>query len=164
MLAMPHYRNLTYKLRLGYFWIELRPQWRYQLRKKRLLIGIQKQGFDEEGLWQDRTLFGQLLETFVFQELRRLASWHTDPVSFFHLRDKDGVEVDLVLESGGRLAGIEIKASSTVTAADFRSLTKLKNTVGKRFAAGVVLYDGDAIVPFGEALYAVPVCCLWQRG
>ena len=37
------------------------------------------------------------------------------------------------------LAGIEIKASATVTGADFRGLRKLKEASGKRFVAGVVL-------------------------
>ena len=32
---------------------------------------------------------------------------------------------------------------------------------GSRFATGVVLYDGDAIVPFGKDLYAIPISSLW---
>ena len=47
-------------------------------------------GVDAAGLATDRPLLGQLLETFVFQELRRQASWHDAPMSFFHFRDKDG--------------------------------------------------------------------------
>jgi predicted AAA+ superfamily ATPase len=51
----------------------------------------------------------------VFQELRRRASWDADPLSFFHFRDKDGVEVDVVIERGARgVAGVEVKASATV--------------------------------------------------
>jgi predicted AAA+ superfamily ATPase len=62
---------------------------------------------------------GRLLETFVFQELRRQASWYEEPLAFFHFRDKDGVEVDLVIEQRNRsLAGVEVKAAATVTAAD----------------------------------------------
>ena len=120
-------------------------------------------GVDAEALAVDRPLLGQLLETFVFQEVRRQASWHEAPVSFHHFRDKDGVEVDLVLESSGqRLAGIEVKASSTVTSADFHGLKKLKEAVAERFAAGVVLYDGESTVSFGEGLFAVPVRSLWE--
>jgi predicted AAA+ superfamily ATPase len=116
-----------------------------------------------EDLRADRTLLGQLLETFVLQELRRHASWYDGPVHFHHFRDKDGVEVDIVLEtSGQRIAGVEVKASSTVTAADFRSLRKLQASVGKRFAGGVVLYDGETAVPFGEGCYAVPIKALWE--
>ncbi len=35
-------------------------------------------GLDAEMLWQNRTLFGHLLETFVYQEIRRHASWYDD--------------------------------------------------------------------------------------
>lgn len=119
-------------------------------------------GLDAEALWRDRGTLGQLLETFVFQELRRQASWRDDDIRFHHYRDRDGVEVDLVLErGGGELAGIEIKAAATVTAADLRGLRKLREATGKRFAAGVVLYDGDASVGFGDGLYAVPIRALW---
>lgn len=120
-------------------------------------------GVDGAALWADRALLGQLLETFVFQELRRQASWREEPIAFHHFRDKDGVEVDIVLESSGqRIAGVEIKSAATVTAGDFRGLRKLKESSGKRFTAGVVLYDGEATVPFGERLFAVPIRSLWE--
>jgi predicted AAA+ superfamily ATPase len=120
-------------------------------------------GADTEALAADRSLLGQLLETFVFQELRRLASWHEAPHRFFHFRDKDGVEVDLVIERGARLlAGIEVKAGATVKAADFRGLRKLRETTGERFAGGVVLYDGETTASFGDGLFAVPVRALWE--
>ncbi|WP_208596388.1 hypothetical protein [Desulfonatronospira thiodismutans] len=69
--------------------------------------------------------------------------------------------VDMVLESGGKLAGIEVKAGSTVKSSDFNGLQKLQRAAEKRFTAGVVLYDGDSVVPFGKDLYAVPISCLW---
>ncbi len=95
-------------------------------------------GIDPAGPAADRPLLGQLLETFVFQELRRQASWYEDPLAFFHFRDKDGSEVDIVMERGARaLAGVEAKAAATVTAADFRGLRRLREAAGKRFAGGV---------------------------
>jgi hypothetical protein len=118
---------------------------------------------DAAGLKADRTLLGQLLETFLFQELKRQASWFDDPLTFYHFRDRDGVEVDLVIERGVRsLAGVEVKAGATVTAADFRGLRKLKEAAGKRFAGGVVLYDGEMSAGFGDGLYAVPIRALWE--
>ena len=121
-------------------------------------------GLDGPALAYDRTLFGQLLETFVFQELRRQAGWHDARISFHHFRDKDGVEVDIVVERGAAaLSGVEVKASGTVRTGDFRGLRKLRGALGKRFAGGVVLYDGEATVPFGDRLHAVPVRRLFQR-
>ena len=120
-------------------------------------------GLDSTSLLADRPVLGQLLETFVFQELRRQASWHDAPLAFFHYRDKDGVEVDIVIERGAReLVGVEVKAGATVTANDFRGLRKLKEATGKRFVAGVVLYDGEMSASFGECMYAVPLRALWE--
>jgi hypothetical protein len=45
---------------------------------------------------------------------------------------------------------------------DFRGLRKLKDAVQKNFAAGVVLYDGEAVAGFGDRLYAVPISQLWE--
>jgi uncharacterized protein len=120
-------------------------------------------GFDADTLAKDRTALGPLLETFVFQELRRQASWQEDDIRFYHFRDKDNFEVDIVLErSAHELAGVEVKASATVTPADFRGLRKFKNAAKNRFTAGVVLYDGEASVSFGNDMYAVPLRLLWE--
>ena len=120
-------------------------------------------GLDAGALYEDRVVLGQLLETFVFQELRRQASGHDAEVCFHHFRDKDGYEVDVVLERDGRhVAGVEVKAASTVTAADFRGLRKLAAASGRRFVAGVVLYDGETSASFGDGLYAVPIRALWE--
>ena len=115
-------------------------------------------GLDGPALAYDRALYGQLLETFVFQELRRQAGWHDARISFHHFRDKDGAEVDIVLERGAAaVAGVEVKASGTVRTGDFRGLRRLRGALGRRFAGGVVLYDGEATAPFGDRLHAVPL-------
>lgn len=120
-------------------------------------------GADAKALGADRALLGQLLETFVFQELRRQASWHDDPLAFHHFRDRDGYEVDIVVERGARaVAGVEVKAAATVTAADFRGLRRLKVAAGRRFTCGVVLYDGTTSVRFEDGLFAVPIRALWE--
>lgn len=118
-------------------------------------------GVDAKSLDADRDMLGSMLETFVLQELRRQASWHPDPPGFHHFRDRDGYEVDIVLERGLALAGIEVKAASSVSTSDLRGLRKLRDAAGKRFAAGVVLYDGSSTINFGDRLHAVPIARLW---
>ena len=120
-------------------------------------------GTSPAGLMADRSLLGQLLETFVYQELRRQAGWHDTPFGFFHFRDRDDYEVDIVIEQGpAAVAGVEVKAAATVRPSDFRGLRKLAATVGDRFAGGVVLYDGELTARFGDRLHAVPVRRLWE--
>ena len=117
-------------------------------------------GLTSENLWNDRALLGQLLETFIYQELRKYADWHHRPLNFFHFRNKDKVEVDIVIEQGTKIVGIEVKAAATVTVRDFKGLKKLKETCGKSFTTGIVFYDGEGVVPFGERFYAVPISLL----
>lgn len=120
-------------------------------------------GLDAAGAWEDRGVFGQLLETFVLQELRRQSTGVDPAPTFHHFRDKDGVEVDIVLEQGARaVAGVEVKAAATVHDADFRGLRKLRQASGKSFRAGVVLYDGETCASFGDGLFAVPLRLLWE--
>jgi hypothetical protein len=49
-----------------------------------------------------------------------------------------------------------------VTANDFRGLRRLAEAGGDRFAMGMVLYDHDKAVPFGDRLWAAPLSCLWS--
>ena len=79
-----------------------------------------------------------------------------------HYRDKDHDEVDLVIETGdGALVGIEVKASATANAGDFKGLRKLADACGDDFKLGLLLYDGEREVPFGDRLFAAPISCLW---
>lgn len=72
--------------------------------------------------------------------------------------------MDVLLEkSDGTVAGVEVKASATVAATDFAALEALRDQLGKRFRAGVVLYQGDQLVPFGDQLWLVPLEALWSE-
>ncbi len=114
-------------------------------------------------LSDDKTRFGALLESFVVSELMKLASWSERRVSFSHYRTKDLDEVDIVIEDRrGRIIGIEVKASATVKADDFRGLRQLQAAVGDRFVRGLVLHDHDRITPFAERLQAAPLSILWS--
>jgi uncharacterized protein len=111
---------------------------------------------------RDRAIFGALLETFVFAEVLKQASWSDEDYALYHYRDKDQNEVDLVIETGsGTLIGLEVKAGATVHADDFKGLRKLAGACGDDFKLGVVLYDGENLVPFGDRFLAVPISCLW---
>ena len=105
---------------------------------------------------------GPLLETFVVQELRKQLGWSKQPATAFHFRSAAGREVDLVLElPGGAVSGVEIKAAAKVGKGDFAGLEALAEEAGKKFIRGVLLYFGDHVLPFGDALAAVPITELW---
>ena len=125
-----------------------------------LVAGIR--GVTAAAIAANRALLGPLLETFAIAEISKLASWADQEYRLSHYRDHAGYEVDLVVETlGGHVAGIEIKASATITAQDFRGLKHLAAAAGNDFVQGIVLYDGDRVLPFGQLLAAVPVSALW---
>jgi hypothetical protein len=62
----------------------------------------------------------------------------------------------------GRVVGIEVKASATVTPKDFAGLRRLQVAAGAKFLQGLVLHDHDGVIPFGERLHAAPVSSLWS--
>ena len=113
-------------------------------------------------LTKDRALFGHMLETFVLQELQRQADADAEKHSFFHYREKDGAEVDIVIQRGTALAGVEVKASATISNSDFYGLRRFRSKAGERFAGGVVVYNGEKSGSFGDGLYAVPLRLLWE--
>jgi predicted AAA+ superfamily ATPase len=119
-------------------------------------------GATAEWIAKDRSSFGPLLETFVFSEVLKQASWFGESCALYHYRDKDQDEVDVVIATGsGALVGIEVKAIATVNAGDFKGLRKLADACGDNFKLGVVLYDGERPVHFGDRLVAAPMSCLW---
>ncbi|MGH7867787.1 MAG: DUF4143 domain-containing protein, partial [Candidatus Dormibacteraceae bacterium] len=109
---------------------------------------------------------GALFETFIANELSKQLTWSLTPARLYHFRDSDGAEVDLVLEADdGRIVGIEVKATSTPRAEDFRWLVKMRDRldqVGGHFIAGIVLHTGKRRLPFGDRLMALPASDLWS--
>ncbi|MBA8904215.1 ATP-binding protein [Phyllobacterium sp. P30BS-XVII] len=119
-------------------------------------------GLSFERVTKDRSIFGALLESFVFSEVRKLMTGSQLRLTPYHFRDQKMHEVDIVLErDDGMIVGIEVKASATVKASDFDGLRILADACGDKFAYGVVLYDSTDVVPFADRLAAAPLSCLW---
>ncbi len=123
-------------------------------------------GVDVDGLEREvsSTLTGGFVEGFVVGELVKQRAWTQKSYSLSHYRDNHGREVDIVLEDRRReVVGVEVKSAATVGAGDFRGLELLRDKVGQRFVAGVVLYTGTRAAPFGDRLWALPLATLWEH-
>jgi predicted AAA+ superfamily ATPase len=111
----------------------------------------------------DADLAGRLIETFVAGELRAQSEWSESRPGLFHFRDRDGAEVDLILESGdGRVVGIEVKAGATIRSEDLRGLRLLEQRLGSDFAAGIVLCTAPEPRHVGGQLWIMPISALWH--
>ncbi len=108
---------------------------------------------------------GSLIESFVIGELLRQLTWSDSFARIFHFRTRDGEEVDAVLEHhDGRIVGIEVKASSSVSIDDLRHLRHLRAKAGDSFHLGVLLYTGTEVLSLGDHLIAAPIDALWESG
>lgn len=106
---------------------------------------------------------GGLVETFVLTELLKHLAFSPSRLSLWHYRTQSAIEVDFVLENPrSQIVGIEVKASASVEAKDFKGLRHLQETQAPFFQRGIVLYAGREVVPFGENLWAVPLSIWWS--
>ena len=108
-------------------------------------------------------LLGRLIDTFVVAELRSHLAVESVRPTLSHIRTGGGRnEVDLVIEyDGGRVFGIEIKATSVPRPRDARHLFWLAEALGDQFAGGVVFHTGPEMLELGPRVLALPLCSLW---
>ena len=110
-----------------------------------------------------RDRFGHLLESFVVQQLMAQAGWTDPDLRFWHYRDKDQVEVDLVITRGRQTWGIEVKSAVTATPADGQGLRRLAEQCGADYQGGVLLYAGDSAFALDNGRnLAMPLARLWE--
>lgn len=126
-----------------------------------LLCSLKK--ITQDKIKKNPQLLGPLLENYVVCELRRQATWLEEALYFYHYRDKDKIEVDVVIENViGDVIGIEVKASATVKKQDAKGLERLRMNAKNKFLIGILLYDGDHQIKFDENIYAIPIGALWS--
>ncbi len=106
---------------------------------------------------------GSFLESFVVNELAKQAAVIDEPLVLAHFRDRSGVEVDVLVErSDGSVFGFEVKSATTANARDAAGLRFLRDRLGDRFVAGIVLHTGLLTANLGDRLWALPVAGLWS--
>ena len=121
-------------------------------------------GADAQTVMKDGDVLGRLLDTFVAAQIRPELALHPDRPRLHHLRTRDGREVDLLVEfGGGRLLAIEVKAAGAVSSRDARHLAWLRDQLGDRFLAGVVLHTGPRAHQISERIVAAPIATMWSH-
>lgn len=119
---------------------------------------------DEQGVLADGNVLGRVLETFVAAQLRPEVPLSRTRPRLYHLRTQKGRhEVDLLAELGGqRVIGIEVKATAAPRPKDAEHLAWLRDELGDRFVAGVLLHTGPASFELGRGIQAAPIASLWS--
>ncbi|MDZ7853916.1 MAG: ATP-binding protein [Halomonas sp.] len=166
--TVTHYLNILERL----FLVHRLPAWHRNQAKR--LIKSPKLHLVDTGLaaalgrltpdqWlTEAERFGALLESHVVEQLIAQASWLDPELRFSHYRDKDQVEVDLVIERGQELWGVEVKRSASVQVKDAAGLARLADQAGKGFRGGMLLYTGRHCLRLQvPGCFAVPIGMLW---
>ena len=125
-------------------------------------LGAALASLSPQDLNGSREKFGLLLESWVVQQITAQTAWTDPSLQCYHFRDKDQLEVDLVITRGTRVWGVEVKAGTSVNASDCRGLERLATLAGKNFVGGIVLYDGADCLSMGRGILAVPHAWLWE--
>lgn len=117
-------------------------------------------GVNVAAIKADRNLMGSLMETWVCSELLKSIAISDQDCQLFHYRDKSQREVDFILSGhNGQATGIEVKAGMTIKKEMFATQEMLVATGS--IQRGVIVYNGDRVLPFSDKLVALPVGCLF---
>ena len=117
-------------------------------------------GWDNPRVLQNGAMAGALFETFVISEI--IKSWTnsngvTPNMNFYFYRDKDGGEIDLIINRNGALYPIEIKKHINCDKGDITTFKQLEKIPGIKRGEGCVICMADDVFPITATDNAVGV-------
>lgn len=104
-------------------------------------------GIRQPGHLAGHPLRGPLFENWVITELAKEQANRGEEPAVFYWRDKEGHEVDAVLDSGRTLHAIEIKSGQTVAADFFDHLDYWRGLAKGRPVKSWLVYGGETAQP-----------------
>ena len=102
---------------------------------------------------------GAHLENLVLQDLLAWRDARLERAELGYWRTAIGEEVDFVIETGGRLLPIEVKASARPRLADATHLRTFRTEYGRKARAGLLLHTGSTLEWLAPDVLAAP----WWR-
>jgi len=99
---------------------------------------------------------GPIMETAVLSEIvKTLTHRGIDPQVYFW-RTSTGAEVDIVVETAGKLVPIEVKLSATPRPAFAAPIKRFQDDFADKALPGYVIHPGDIRLPLGANVTALP--------
>ena len=102
---------------------------------------------------------GAHFENLVLQDLLAWRDARIEHAELAYWRTSIGEEVDFVIETGGKLLPIEIKATARPRLADIAHLRTFRAEYGKKARAGLLLHTGSTLEWLADDVLAAP----WWR-
>lgn len=118
----------------------------------------------KEDIVLDADRLGKLIETHAGNELQKHVDTTEEKCVLSHYRDRDHREIDFLIENDrGDILAIEVKAGSNIDVSHFKHIKWFRENVApkRKKYIGIVLHTGEQAVSFGDALWAVPIACLY---
>jgi hypothetical protein len=97
-----------------------------------------------------------IFETAVVCEIMRRLSGRGERPNLYFWKTATGVEVDLIVETGGRLLPIEIRTSATPDRLMARNIASFQKDFYGLAEKGYVVHPGDVALPLGPGVDALP--------
>lgn len=153
--------------------LEMLPPWSENLLKhialtpKRYLLDTGIMGsvanLNVDSIINDDKLLGNLFDTFSVAQIRPEVFHNFNSAKMFHLRTNGGRhEVDLIVKlENNKILAFEFKAGSSPTNSDAKHLKWLKEEIGEKLIAGIVLHAGSSIYELEDRIYAIPLSSFW---
>lgn len=99
---------------------------------------------------------GAHFENLVLQDLLAWRDARADRAEVTYWRTVTGEEVDFVIEAGGKLLPIEVKATARPRLADASHLRIFRAEYAKKARAGLLLHSGDTLEWLSQDVLAAP--------
>lgn len=101
-------------------------------------------------------LAGPIMETAVLSEIARTLIHRGIEPQLYFWRTSTGTEIDIILDTMGKLIPIEVKLSATPNPNMATGIRAFRKDLGKRAAPGYVVHPGDIRLPLGPDAIALP--------
>jgi predicted AAA+ superfamily ATPase len=99
---------------------------------------------------------GAIFETAVVGEVMRRLSGRGERPQLYFWRTSTGAEVDLIVETAGKLIPIEIKISATPDRSMARNIVSFRKDLYGQSEKGFVVHPGDVTLPLVPGAVALP--------
>jgi predicted AAA+ superfamily ATPase len=109
-----------------------------------------------------RSRLAPYLEGIAIAELLRQQPVSDVPYRLGHLRERNGLEVDVLIEMPDETVyGVEIRTASSFRPHQFRALEALAVRAGSRFRGGIVLNTAPAGFKYRPGMWGLPISAVW---
>jgi predicted AAA+ superfamily ATPase len=95
---------------------------------------------------------GEVVETFVYNELEKHIGYSEVQPKIYHYRTNDKKEIDFIVEKADKLLAIEVKSSQNIKKDAFKHIIDFQKKSDKEII-GIVFYAGEEILSFGDEVH-----------